>query len=94
MDVQLIWKQKHIETCVSREPTNNDAYIHWNSFAIIQWKRSTLESLIYRAHVVCSAKPLLGSELKYLRSIFHKFNGYLYWFITKIKRLLRKTNGY
>ena len=39
--------------------------------------------MVYHAHVVCSEKPLLHSELNYLRSVFHKFNGYPYWFITK-----------
>ena len=36
LDVQLIRKQKRIETCVYRKPTNNDVYIHWNSVVPIQ----------------------------------------------------------
>ena len=36
LDVQLIRKQKRIETCVYRKPTNNDVYIHWSSVVPIQ----------------------------------------------------------
>lgn len=57
---------------------NNDVYIHCNYFARIHWKHSTLKRLIYHAHVVCSEKELLDSERKYLKNVFHKFNGYLH----------------
>ena len=72
---------------------DNDVYINWNSFASIQWKRSTLKGLIYREHVVYSEKPILDSELKCLRSFFHKFNGYPHWFITKIMTEVKIINN-
>ena len=52
LDVLIIRNGQSIETCVYRKPTNTDIYIHWNSFAPIQWKRSTLKTLVYRAHLI------------------------------------------
>ena len=84
LDVQLIRAGDNIEICVFRKSTKPDIYIHWNSFAPFQWKYSTLKTLIYRAHIVCSDNQHLESELNYLRKVFHNFNSYPHWFITKV----------
>ena len=84
LDVQLIRTGDNIETCVFRKPTNTDIYIHWNSFAPFQWKLSTLKTLVYRAYIVFSDNQHLESELHYLRKVFHNFNSYPHWFITKV----------
>ena len=84
LDVQLIRTGDNIETCVFRKPTNTDIYIHWDSFAPFQWKYSTLKTLVYRAYVICSDNQHLESELNYLRKVFHDFNSYPHWFITKV----------
>ena len=74
----------NIETCVFRKPTNTDIYIHWNSFAQFQWKYSTFKTFLYRAYTACSDNQHLESELNYLRKVFHNFNSYPHWFITKV----------
>ena len=84
LDVQLICTGDNIETCVFRKPTNTDIYIHWNSFAPFQCKLSTLKTLVYRAYIVFSDNQHLESELRYLRKVFHNFNSYTHWFITKV----------
>ena len=61
LDVQLICTGDNIETCVFRKPTNTDIYIHWNSFAPVQWKYSTLKTLVYHAYIVCSDNQHLES---------------------------------
>ena len=83
LDVQLIRTGDNIETCVFRKPTNTDIYIHWNSFAPVQWKYSTLKTLVYHVYIVCSDNQHLESELNYLTKVFHNFS-YLHWFITKV----------
>ena len=80
LDVQLIRAGDNIETCAFRKLTN----IHCNSLAAFQWKYSTLSTLVYRAHIVCSDNQHLGSELNYLRKVFRNFNSYPHWFITKV----------
>ena len=84
LDVQLLPTGDNIETCVFRKPTKTDIYFHWNSFAPFQWKYSTLKTLAYRAYIVCSDNQHLESELNYLRKVFHNFNSYPHWFITKV----------
>ena len=79
--MQLIRTGDNIETCVFRKPTNTGIYNHWNSFAPFQWKYSTLTTLVYREHIVCSDNQHLESELKYLKKVFHNFNSYPHWFI-------------
>ena len=41
---------ENIETCVFSKSTNTDVYIDWNSFAPLQWKHSTLKTLVYREY--------------------------------------------
>ena len=59
-------------------------YLHWNSFTPISWKRGTLKSLISRAYMVCSNETLLEKELKHLKHVFHKINGYPWWVIDQV----------
>ena len=84
LDVLIIRNGQNIETCVYRKPTNTDIYIHWNSFAPIQWKRSTLKTLVYRSYLVCSNDHYLTLELNYLRKVFNEYNNYPHWFITQV----------
>ena len=84
LDVQLIRTGDNIETCVFRKPTNTDIYIHWNSFAPFPWKCSTLKTLVYRAYIFCSDNQRLESEFNYLMKVFHIFNSYPHWFLTRV----------
>ena len=81
---KLLRVGENIETRVFRKPTNTNLYIHWQSFAPLQWKHSTLKTLVYRSYIFCSNEKHLHSELKYLRKIFHQNNGYPHWFIDRI----------
>ena len=49
-----------------------------------QWKYSTLKTLVYHAYIVSSDNQHLEFELNYLRKVFHNFNSYPHWFITKV----------
>ena len=69
---------------VYRKPTNRDTYIHWNSFASIQWKHSILKILVYRLYLRCSNDHYLTLELKYLWKVFKLYNNYPHWFITQV----------
>ena len=40
--------------------------------------------LISRAYMVCSNKTLLEKELKHLKHVFHKINGYPWWVIDQV----------
>ena len=82
--VLIIRNGQNIETCVYRKPRNTDIYIHWNSLAPIQWKRSTLKSLVYRSYLICLNDHYLTLELKYLWKVFKEYNNYPYWLITQV----------
>ena len=68
----------------SSKDNNTDIYIHLNLFPLFQWKCSTPNTLVYRAYIVCSNNQHLESELNYLGKVFHNFNAYLRWFVTKV----------
>ena len=42
------------------------------------------QTLVYRAYIVCSDNQHLQSQLNYLKKVFHNFNSYSHWFITKV----------
>ena len=83
-DVLIIRNGQSIETCVYRKPTNTNIYIYWNSFFPIQWKHSTLKTLVYCSFLICSNDHYLTLELKYLWKYFKEYNNYLHWFITQV----------
>ena len=43
-----------------------------------------MKSLISRAYIVCSNETLLEKELKRLKHVFHKINGYPWWVIDQV----------
>ena len=83
-DVLLIRDGENLNTTVYGKDTHNDLYIPWNSFTPISWKRGTSKSLISRAYMVCSNETLLEKELKHLKHVFHKINGYPWWVIDQV----------
>ena len=92
LDILIIRSGQKIETPVYRKSTNTDIYIHWNSYAPSSWKRSTLKTLIMRAYTISSNDSYLKLKLKYLRKVFHKQNGYLLWFKTKVMNEVKRLN--
>ena len=84
LDVLFIRDGEKLNTTVYRKDTHNDLYLHWNSFTPVSWKRGTLKSLISRAYMVCSNETLLEKELKHLKHVFHKINGYPWWVIDQV----------
>ena len=85
-DVLLIRDGENLNTTVYGKDTHNDLYIQWNSFTPISWKRGTLKSLISRAYMVCSNETLLEKELKHLKHVFHKINGYPWLVIDQVSK--------
>ena len=47
LDIQVLRVGENIEIKVFRKPTNTDLYIHWQPVAPLQWKHSTLKTLVY-----------------------------------------------
>ena len=64
IDVLLCRKGKKIYTTVYRKATNNNAYLNWNAFTPISWKRGTLKTIIELAYLICSTEELRNRELK------------------------------
>ena len=81
-----------INTTVYRKDTHNYLFLHWNSFKSISWKRGALTSLISRVYMVCSNETLLEKELKSLKHVFHKRNGYPSWFIDQVIHPFKNTS--
>ena len=64
------------ETKVHRKETDTNIYLNWKSFAPNIWKIGTLKGLFRRACLVCSTKTALKNEIKHLKYVFTKVNGY------------------
>ena len=84
MDILLIRNGNFIKTKVYRKPTNNDIYLNGKSFAPNTWKRSTLRTLIKRAHLIFSTEKDLVDELKHLEYVFEKYNNFPKWVIDQL----------
>ena len=65
LDVLIQRKSNSIVTTILRKPANNDIYLNWNAFALVE-----------RAYILCSTNELLQKELKYLVKVFHETNNY------------------
>ena len=72
LGVLLIRTPQKIHTTAYRKKTDNNFYIHWNSFAPNNWKQGTIKTLIRRACQTCSTDEYLRDELK---NIFEEFMG-------------------
>ena len=81
-----------METTIYRKSTSNGVYLHWNSFAPKNWKRSTLRSISARAYKICSTKALLDEELKCIEREFIEINGYPKWTVTQLKEECKLVN--
>ena len=81
LDVLVIRKDYEVETTVYRKSTNNDIYLHWQSFSPTTWKRGTLLTLVSRAFRVCSNKKHLENEIKHLKKVLRDINDYPNWAI-------------
>ena len=88
LDVLILRQQDRIDTSVYRKPTNNDIFLHWDSFAPKTWKKGTLRTLVLRAHTVCSNTTLREKEIQHLTKVFHDINGYP-WNV--IKQVIEET---
>jgi len=88
LDVLIHRQPDRIDTSVYRKPTNNDVFLHWDSFAPKIWKKGTLRTLILRAHTICSSTTLREKEIQHLRKVFHEINGYP-WNV--IKQVIEET---
>ena len=81
LNVLVIRTDYEVETTVYRKSTNNDIYLHWQSFSPATWKRGTLQTLVSRAFRVCSNEKHLENEIKHLKKVFRDINGYQNWVI-------------
>ena len=77
---------------MTRKSTNNDVYLHWDSFAPKNWKRSTLRSILTRAYKICSTKELLDEELKRIERVFIEINGHPKWIVNQLKEECKLVN--
>ena len=72
LDILISQRKKDIPTTVYRTSTCNDVYLNWNASAPATWKRGDIETLVERAHVICSTDQLLERELKYIEKVFNE----------------------
>ena len=86
LDVLVKHDSESIQTSVYRKITNTDVYIHWDAFAPISWKRSTLKTITKRAYLVCSTIRSLDLELRHIRNAFININGYPKWLVNNTFR--------
>ena len=84
LDVLFITDGEKLNTNVYRKEAHNDQYLHWNSFTPISSEGGPLKSWISRTFMICSNETLLEKELKHLKHVFHKTNGYSWWGIDQV----------
>ena len=94
LDVKVIKKLGGtFETDVYRKKTDSSVYLNWNSFSPKIWKIGTLKGLTRRAHLICSSEVLVKKELKFLKYVFTKINGYPSKVVYKTFREISKQIG-
>ena len=77
LDVKVVRNENgYFTTEVSRKLSDTNVYLHWKSFAPIHWKIGTLKGLFRSAYIICSEKTGLEKELKHLKFVFTKINGF------------------
>ena len=76
LDVLVLRKDYAVETTVYRKSTNNDIYLHWQSFSATTWKRGALQTLVSRAFRMYSNDQHLENEIKHLKKVFRDINGH------------------
>ena len=84
LDVLIMKKNNTVETTVYCKQTHNGVYLHWESFTPEVWKRGTLKTLLFRVHTICTNKELLEKEVKHLKHVFIKANGFPPWIVSKV----------
>ena len=92
LDILVIRKDYKVETTVYRKSTNNDIYLHWQSFSPTTWKRGMLQTLVSRAFKVCSNDQHLQNEIKHLKKVFRDINGYSNWIIKQTIEKVKNRN--
>ena len=81
LHVFVIRKDYKVETTIYRKSTNNDIYLHWQSFSPTIWNRRTLHTLVPVALKVCSNDQHLKNEIKHLKKVLKDISGYSNWII-------------
>ena len=85
LDVLLIKKQTiSLLQFTAKQPTTNDIYFNWKSFASTTWKRGTLKILADHAYLICSSIALRKKEIDHLKNVFHEKNDYPKWVINQV----------
>lgn len=84
LDVRVIRSTQNnkFETTIYRKETFTGLLLKWDSFVPIEYKKSTIVSMVQRALAVCSTYTLLATEFNEIRKIARK-NGYPLSFIDK-----------
>ena len=77
LDVNVTRKEDgSFDTDVYCKKTDSNIYISWDAFASRSWKVGTLKGLLRRAFSICSTKESQDKEIKFLKHVFTKINGY------------------
>ena len=90
LEVLIMSKNYTIETTVYRKQTHNDIYLHWEFFTPEAWKCGTLKNLLFKAHTIFSNKELLDKEVKHLKHVLIKINGFPPWAVSQVISRVQK----
>ena len=77
---------------IEKLPTFSLVFLHWDSFAPKNWKRSNLCSILTRAYKICSTKELLDEELKHIDRTFTGIKEYPKWIVNQLKEECKPAN--
>ena len=71
LNVLLIRNLQQLEIELYRKQTNTDKYIPSNSFPPLQWKRSTLSTIVHRTNTICPNQRYLDEKRHQIRQMLH-----------------------
>ena len=87
LDVEISRENGKFVTTVSRKPTFNSVYTHFESFLPSTQKFGMLYTLVYRCFTLCSDRSKFHREIATLKEISQR-NGYPKSFIDKCSKCL------
>ena len=90
LDIKISRENNKFVTSVHRKSTFSEVFTNFESFISNCYKRSLIDTLLYRGFSLCSNMETFHQEISSLKSVF-KSNGYIKNFIDScIKYLLHK----
>ena len=72
VDIKIIRQNRQFKTSVYRKPTFSGVFTHYESYLDQTYKKSLIDTLLFRCFSICSDYTLFHLEVEHLREILKK----------------------